>query len=64
MPLPKQSPGHLANDIAHLRLEGAAFAGLMAQQPPILILPLAPDLPLVDVVGGHDVFLSEFRLIE
>ena len=36
----------------------------MAQQPPILVLPLAPDLPLVNVLARHHFFLSGFLLIE
>ena len=60
---PPERPGHFLNEIVDPLLERAALAGSMAQ-PPISIRPLAPDLPPVNVVGGHAVLLLEFLLIE
>ena len=59
IPLAKKRPDHFADDIADLLLEGAAFAGFDGAATSILILPLAPDLPLMNVVAGYDGFLSE-----
>jgi hypothetical protein len=61
IPLAERRPDQIAEYNADLLLEGAAFAGPMAQQPPIRILPLAPDLPRVNVVGGHGIFGNRRR---
>jgi hypothetical protein len=51
------------NDTSHMLLDSAAVACPMAQQAPILVR-LGPDLPLVNVVGRHDVSLPEFLMLE